>query len=433
MEVAIIGAGIAGLTAAYDLCKKGHRVTIFEKEDSLGGQLGAFDVGGARLEKFYHHIFKGDKDVIDLMADLGLGNRLQWLPSRVGFYYGGHTYNFVSPADLMRFKPLSFTDRLRLGLVSLYLQRLRNWSKLEPFTVKQWIIKKAGKRNYEIVWGPMLKAKFGDRADDIGMAWLWGRLFVRLGSRGKGMQQEVLGYLEGSFGLLVEELARQVVANGGKILLSTPVERIDTQGGKASGVHTAKGTFPFSHVICTGPSDTFIRMVPELPEEYSRRLRAATYQAAQCLILVIKKRLTPFYWTNIADESLPFTALIEHTNFIAPSVYGEKHIVYLPNYLNRDSPLFQSSKEVLLEKYLPFLRQFNGEFSPDWVEQSFLFREPAAQPIVPVNYSKTIPDLRTPIQGLYLANTTQIYPEDRGINYSVRLGRKVSKLLMSEQ
>ncbi len=432
MEVAIIGAGVAGLTAAYELSKKGHRVTIFEKDDSPGGQLGTFEIGGTHLEKFYHHIFRGDRDVINLLAELGLADRLQWLPSKVGFHYSGHTYNFVTPTDLLRFKPLSLIDRVRLGLVSLYLQRLRKWSKLEPFTAKQWIIKNAGKRNYEMIWGPLLKSKFGDKADDVGMAWLWGRLFVRLGSRGKGMQQEVLGYLRGSFGLLVDELARRVAGNGGKIILSAPVERINIAGGRVSGVQTARGTFNFSHVICTGPSDSFIRMAPDLPEEYTRRLRAATYQAAQCLVLVIKRRLTSHYWTNIADTTVPFIAVIEHTNFIDPGVYGGKHIVYLANYPSRDSLSLQASKEALLDKYLPFLRQFNREFTPDWVEESFLFRDSAAQPVVPVNYSSIVPDHRTPIQGLYLANTTQIYPEDRGINYSVRLGQKVSSLLVSD-
>lgn len=432
LNVAVIGAGIGGLTAAYELTKAGHRVTVFEKDARLGGQLAAFDIGEQRLDKFYHHIFKSDRAVIELMKELGISGQLQWLPSTVGFYYGDRTYSFASPVDLLRFKPLGLIDRLRLGLLSLYLQRLHNWSKLESQTVKQWTIKNAGKRNYDIVWGPMLRAKFGDKADDVGMAWLWGRIFVRLGSREKGMQQEVLGYLQGSFGLLVDELTRKVEARGGRILSSTMVESINTQDGKVTGVQTLKGVSSFDHVICTGPSDSFLKITPGLPDEYIRRLQAATYQAAQCLILVLKQRLTPFYWTNIADASLPFTALIEHTNFVQPEVYGGIHIIYLPNYLKRDSPVFQLSKEELLEKYLPFLRRFNPQFTPGWVEQSFLFREPAAQPVVPVNYSAIIPDLRTPIRGLYLANTTQIYPEDRGINYSVRLGQKVSKLLADD-
>lgn len=430
MEVAVIGGGIAGLTAAYRLSKQGFKVTVFEKDNQLGGQLATFNAGGVPLEKFYHHIFRSDKDVLGLIDEMGLAPRMDWIPSKVAFYYGGRTYKFVTPGDLLRFKPLGITDRLRLGLATLYLQRLRNWQKLESTTAKEWIIKYAGQKNYDVIWGPLLQSKFGEKAGEVGMPWFWGRIYVRLGSRTKGMSQEVLGYMRGSFGLITAELERRLRENGATIKLSSPVKKIGAKEGKVCCLETQNGTLPFDAVVTTTGSDSFAQMAPELPEDYVKKLKAVTYQGAQCLVLVLKDHLTSSYWLNIGDQSIPFLAVVEHTNFISPDVYGAKHIVYLPRYINPESPPFNATKEALLKEYLPFLTRFNPAFKPDWVEESFLFTERSAQPVVPVNYSRLIPPNQTPVSGLYLANTTQIYPEDRGINYSVRLGNKVASLII---
>ncbi len=429
MKIAIVGGGVAGLTAANDLIQKGHDVAVFEKEKALGGQLGTFDMDGVPLEQFYHHIFRGDKDVIDLINEMGLGERLAWLPSRMAFYYGGRTYPFVTPGDLLRFKPLRIIDRLRLGLASLSLQRRSDWQKLEGITAKEWIIKNTGRRTYDVVWGPLLKSKFGEKAGEISMAWFWGRIHVRMGSRGKGMSQEVLGYLQGSFGQLTDRLAEKIRDKGGRIMVSSPVTQINIASGKVTGIDTPAGSFPAETVVVTTASDAFAGMASGLPADYLARLKGFLYQAAQCLVLVLDKPLTSNYWLNVADETIPFLAIVEHTNYVSPDNYNNKHIIYLPQYLSRSSPWLQMNREQLLDKSLPFLTRFNPGFRPDWVEQSFLFRDLAAQPVVPVNYSKLVLSHQTPVNGLYLANTTQIYPEDRGINYSVRLGHKVSALI----
>ncbi len=429
MEIAVIGGGIAGLTTAYRLSKQGIKVTVLEKDSHLGGQLATFNAGGVPLEKFYHHIFRGDKDVLGLIDELGLGTKMDWIPSKVAFYYGGRTYKFVTPGDLLRFKPLGITDRLRLGLATMYLQRLQNWKKLESTTAKEWIIKYAGRKNYDVIWGPLLQSKFGEKAGEVGMPWFWGRIYVRLGSRTKGMSREVLGYMKGSFGQITAELQRRLLDGGARMMLSTPVNKIGAKEGKVCCVETPGGRLPFDAVVSTAGSDSFAQMAPGLPEDYVNKLKTVTYQGAQCLVLVLKNQLTQSYWLNIGDQSIPFLAVVEHTNFIPPEVYGGRHIVYLPRYINADSPPFSVTKEALLKEYLPFLTRFNPEFRPDWVQESFLFTERSAQPVVPVNYSRFIPPHQTPISGLFLANTTQIYPEDRGINYSVRLGNKVASLI----
>ena len=430
MNIGIIGGGIAGLSAAYELGKKGHQVAVFEKEAELGGQVATFEVAGERLEKFYHHIFSSDVDIIQLADELELGEKLMWLESRVGFLHQGRIYDFVTPWDLMKFRPLSLVDRVRLGLVALYLRRKKDWSRLEGRTAEEWITKYSGKRNYDVVWGPLLKNKFGASFDEVGMVWLWGKVHLRLASRAKG--KERLGYLQGSFGLLIDALRQRILEAGAEIYTSSPVSKIVVQDGKAVGLQVGERVHPFDAIVATVPSPALLKMVPQLPKDYATKLEEARYQAAVCLVLTLKKPLSHIYWLNISDPSIPFVAVIEHTNFVDPSNYRGKSVVYLSNYIAKDSPLYQLDADGLLAEYLPHLGKINPEFNPGWIEERYLFREEAGQPIVGKGYSSRIPEHQTPISSLYLANTTQIYPEDRGMNYSIALGRKISSIVASE-
>jgi protoporphyrinogen oxidase len=279
------------------------------------------------------------------------------------------------------------------------------------------------------MWQPLLRGKFGERADEVGMVWFWGKIHLRMASRGKGMQKEKLGYLDGSFGQVTDALVNQIRNAGGEIHTSSPVERIAVEEGRVKSLEMGGQVVPFDAIIATVSSPAFLNMTPQLAPDYAQKLKGVNYQAAACLVLTIKKQLSPFYWINISDTSVPFVAAIEHTNIISESRYGGKRILYLSNYLSADSPLYHKNAEELLATYLPHIKKINPEFEPDWIEDLYLFHEDAGQPIIGTNYSQNIPPLRTPIEGLYLANTTQIYPEDRGMNYSVRLGQDVTKLI----
>ncbi|MBI2863320.1 MAG: NAD(P)/FAD-dependent oxidoreductase [Chloroflexi bacterium] len=450
MNIGIIGGGLAGLVAGYELGKAGHRVTILERDSQLGGQVGTLEVGGERLERFYHHIFTSDSHVRELLAELGLASRLVWISSKVGFFRDGSLWDFVTPRDLLNFTPLSLPNRVRLGLASVYIQRQANWQKYEGVTARDWIVKYAGRRNFEVVWGPLLRGKFGESYDKVGMVWFWGKMRLRFGSREKGLQSERLGYLNGSFGLLVDELARAILRAGGRIFTEASVERIAVENGAARGVQLERpevlswreenglakdvhdlpeDALPFDAVIATVPSMVFERLVPDLPVDYVQRLKATTYQAAVCMVLTMARPLSHIYWLNISDPTMPFVAVIEHTNFVGAERYGGKHVVYLSNYLSQDNPLYRQTPGDLLQTYEPHLKRINPEFSLSWVESYRLFRDDSGQPIVTTNYSQKLLPMETPVGGLYLANTTQIYPEDRGMNYSIRLGRDVSRVV----
>jgi len=432
MNIGIIGGGIAGLTAAYELAKRGHEVTVYERGAELGGQAATFSIARTRLERFYHHIFTSDRHIMDLIEELGLSHRLEWFQSKVGFFYDGKIYDFVTPGDLLRFKPLSLMSRLRAGLISLYLQRQANGLKYEGITAALWLRRYAGPEVYRVIWQPLLRGKFGEMADEVSMTWFWGKMRLRFGSR-RGLVRESLGYLQGSFQVLIDELARRIGQMGGKIHTATEVQRIIVIDGRAVGLQgTRRGTdFSAYHdaIIATVPSFVFLGLVPDLPEDYANKLRQVRYQAAFVMVLQMKHPLSHIYWLNISDPTIPFVAAIEQTNLIPPAVYDGKCLLYLSNYLSQDDPFLDYSIDKVLTAYLPALQRINHRFDPSWIEEAWLFRDDAGQPVVTCNYSGLIPPYETPIACLYLANTTQIYPEDRGMNYSVRLGQQIARLV----
>jgi protoporphyrinogen oxidase len=365
---------------------------------------------------------------------------MRWLPSKVGLLHDGRIYNFTTPLDLLRFRPISLIDRLRLGLVTLRLRRFKDWPKLEPYTARDWIIQHVGRRNYEVVWGPLLRGKFGAHHDRVGMVWFWGKIYLRFASRRGGiLSRELLGYPLGGFGQVIERLTARIGELGGSIYPCTPVARIVVEEGRAKGVEVGPpssrvshgpaaaepGVYHFDKVIATVPSYIFRKLVPPLPEDYDRRLLEVDYLGAMCVVLELDRPLSHIYWLNIADRSIPFVGAIEQTNFVDHSHYGGVHIVYLSNYLAYGQDLWTCSPDEVLRQYLPHLRKINPQFQESWVQRSHVFRVEAAQPVITANYRQRIPDLRTPIPVLYLGNTTQIYPEDRGTNYSVRLGKQV--------
>ena len=440
MKVGIIGAGAAGLAAAYDLALAGIEVVVYEKASFVGGQASTFDVKSTPLERGYHHLFTSDTDILSLMTEIGLADRMEWHESKVGIFYGGKIFNLVTPMDLLKFSPLSIVDRIRMGLVTMILKTKTDWKALENVTTDEWIKTWAGKRVYEVVWGPLLRGKFGDRHyKEIGMPWFWGKIHTRFASRGKSMAKELLGYPKGSFGEIFDTLAKRIESMGGKVKLSTGVKKIIIKEGKAVGLLIESDSDPkreftetFDAILSTTPSFVFPKLVPKMPEEYENRLTKVQYMSAVLIILILDRPLTNVYWLNVADRSIPFVGLIEHTNMIDSSLYGGKHIVYLSNYLNIDHPLYKMDHKQLLAEYLPHIKKINADFDESWIVKTYYHKVGAAQPIIGVNYSQRIPDHRTPFERLYLANTTQIYPEDRGTNYSVRMGREVSKLLLKD-
>jgi protoporphyrinogen oxidase len=432
-RIGIIGGGYAGLTAAYELQKQGHAVTVLEKYGTWGGQAATLPLLGTRIEYFYHHLFGSDSYILGLMDELGIGDQLRWIESKVGWFYNGQIYDLVTPFDLIRFKPVSLINRIKLGLMYLYLPRVDDWQRYENISARDWILRYMGQEIYDKFWGPLLRGKFGDMADQVSMTWLWGKIRVRGSSRQGATAKEMLAYPLGSFETITQALTGRLKSSGGDLRLNQEVLSLTTDPDdpqRVTGVVTKKETIPFDVVIATVPGYNLLAIAPPALEgDYAEQLRSIRYQAAVVLQLISKESLSRIYWMNIADRTMPYVGVIEHTNYVPPSEYQGRHLIYVSNYLERDDPRFKMRASELFDLYLPHLKRINPAFDADWIEKKIVMRAEAAQPVITCNYSQRIPDHRTPLKGLYLANTLQIYPEDRGTNYSVWLGQIISQIV----
>jgi protoporphyrinogen oxidase len=438
MDIGIIGAGVTGLTAAYDLAKGGHAVTVYEARPYAGGLAAGFrdERWEWPLDRFYHHWFASDDHVIGLIGELGARDKLFFPWPTTSIYHQGRIYPLDSPVPWLKFIPLSqlhramrvlqFTplpllDRLRVGLVAFYLTLTRNWRPLEHVSADEWMRQAVGERAYSIWWKPLLVSKFGEEHyRDVNMAWMWARAYKRTAR---------LGYFVGGFQAFIDLLIERVQAQGGEVRLETAVRaiRLTAEGGLQ--LETTKGVAGHEQVIATCSPQEMLRLAPNLPSNYAQKLARLKSMGAVALILALKRRLTGgHYWVNIpADEGLPFIALIEHTNYISREHYGGDHLVYCGDYLPPGHPYFDYSKEQLLETYLPGLVAINPDFRTDWIRASWMFTEEYAQPVPTLDHSRNIPPLKTPIPGLWMANMSQVYPWDRGSNYAVEMGRRVAR------
>jgi protoporphyrinogen oxidase len=450
MRVCVVGAGVTGLVCALRLEEQGHLCDVYERWPGLGGQAATLEVGGGhRLERYYHHWFTSDRHIVDLCDELGVGGAIEWHPSSVAFFVDGRSRPFTTPLDLLRFGALPLRDRLRMGLAVLRLQRSdRPVDAYEGETARAWLEREMGARAYQKVWGPLLRGKFGSRADDISMAWMWGKLVTRRKLEGKEARQELLGYPGDSFEPLFRALEAGVETRGGRVLIDRPVvgvRRSDDGGFRIRAGATGsfrRGLDPrafepegeeerYDAVVATVPNDIFLAIAGDLVDDaYRAKCEGIEYHTALCMLLELDRQFTPFYWTNIADPELPFVGLIEHTNFIDPARYDGRRFLYVANYVEPDHDLLALDPDELLDAYVPGMRKVQPGFDRSWVKERWRFAEPAGQPIVTVGYRSRIPPLDTGVPGMILANTTQIYPEDRGTNYAVRLGEQAAQALV---
>jgi protoporphyrinogen oxidase len=428
MKIAIVGAGIAGLSAAYDLAGAGHQVTIFEGTSQAGGLAAGFKVDGWdwHLEHFYHHWFETDNDILDLIKEIGVSHKVFFPKPTTSFYVDGQIYPFDSPLRVLRYPKLGLIHKVRFGLVALYLRFTKDWQSLEKETAHEWLKRAIGETAYRSLWEPLLIGKFGDYYKEVNMAWFWARIHKR---------SFRLGYFEGGFQGFIDALTDTVRSRQVEIQFNAAITNIQPQPDGRLRIETGNdATQPelFDQVLATVSPGLLPRMVPTLPTDYLAALKNLKSMGAVVVILALKHQLTEqHYWINIPkDTGLPYLALVEHTNYIDSRRYGNDHIVYCGDYLSPDHEYFNLTKDELVERFVPTLARFNPNFDPSWVRDSWLFRAKYAQPVPPVNHSANIPAIQTPIPGLYWASMSQVYPWDRGTNYAVEIGRRAARLMM---
>jgi len=429
MKIAIIGAGFGGMAAAWDLARAGHTVTIFEAEDHPAGLASGFKEPGWdwSVEKFYHHWFAGDRHMLALIDELGLGHMVLFPRPFTVMLYKGRWSPFDSILKAIMFPGLGWgLNKLRFGLVGLYLRLTSNWRQFEKVTVDAWMRKWAGGKVYRLMWEPLVIGKFGEKYyKQVNMAWMWARIKARTTR---------LGTFQGGFQHFADLFAQKLTGLGVDIRYSSRIRRISPHtSGSSLQIETEASSQVFDRVLVTTSPASLAKLTPDLPESYLKGLLDLKSMAALVMVFSLKHQLSTqgYYWFNLPkSEGFPCLALVEHTNFVPPEHFGGEHIIYMGDYLEPDHPNFQLSQVELLEKFMPGLKRINPDFEPDWINKTWLFSTNYAQPVPLVNHSANIPAIQTPLQGLYFASMSQVYPWDRGTNFAVEIGRRAAKMIL---
>ena len=425
----IIGGGVSGLACAYYAHKNlpNHKIRLWEKDGTAGGLASTFNTGEYTIEKFYHHMFRRDEALQELISDCGLSHELQWKPAATGSYYLQKAYRLSSPLDLLKFKPLSFISRIRVGFLALHARTIKNWQDLDDLTAREYVEKIAGKEVWKIMWEPLFKGKFGKYADDVSAAWLWSKLVDR-GSSRNSSGFEYLGYLKGGLGRIFQHIISELELAGHEINLGETVHSLLIDNSIINKIQTSKGDFNTDIVISCVQTPQLAAMISENTNLW-KRLSKIEFLSNVCLVMELNQSLSSFYWTNITDTSAPFVGVIEQTKWTGIEEYNDHHIAYISSYVTPDDKRLNMSEKELFNYYYPFLLKMFPHFKHEHLEKLYLWKAPYAQPIVHRGYRNDVPDTTTEFQNLYICSMAQIYPNDRQVSNGIERAKRTIELI----
>lgn len=419
MKIAILGGGVTGLTAAYDLSKKGHTVVVFEKSPVLGGLAVGFKQKNWEwpIERAYHHVFSSDTDILKFAKDTGFDGFFFKKPHTDSLYEEG-LFPLGSPLSLLRLPLLTILDKFRSGVILAYLKLSPFLGIYERMTTEEFLIKTMGKHAYGVLFQELLRKKFGKYAGNIVASWIWSRVKKRT---------QKLGYINGGFQTFIEHVEAENIKQGVKFKKGKGIDAITKKGKN----YIVNGEV-FDVVISTLPTQTLAFVGKKIfSTAYLKRFAKLHYLWAQVLIIETDKPLLKkSYWLNICIPSFPITVLVQHTNLVSKKHYGDKHLLYVGNYLEDNSPLLKMTDRTLFNYFKPYLQAIGPKGSLQ-KPKVYRFQAPYAQPIFDKEFLENKPDFITPAKNFYIANLDMTYPHDRGTNYAVKLGREVSELVLN--
>lgn len=430
---AVIGSGPMGLMAAIELLDHGHSVDVYERDDRIGGMSADFDFDGLWIERYYHFICKTDYPLFRLLDRYGLGDRLKWTDTKMGYYYNGKLYKWGNPLALLAFPHLGPISKFRYALHVMHTKGIKDWTALDKEEAGRWIRKWIGRKAYEVMWKDSFRLKFFEHKDNLSASWIGTRI-KRVALSRRNLFNESMGYLQGGSRTVLEAMAKDFIARGGRIRLSSGIEEVtseqsDDGTGKVTGVRTAAGHQAYDGVVSTTPIQYVPRMVPGLPEGFRRQVAAVENIPVACVILKLKHAVSENFWMNISDPSIDIPGVIEYSNLNMET--GDK-ILYAPYYMPKTHPRWQWSNQALIDEVIGYLPKLNPAFRQDWILASHCHRYEFAQTICPPGFQDMLPPMKTPLHGFYMADTAYYYPEDRSINESIAVGAALAHTAMAD-
>lgn len=427
MKIAVIGAGPMGLAAAYETAKSGAEITIYERDDRIGGMSAFVDFAGTRIERYYHFICTPDTHLFHYLREFGLTDRLRWTETKMGFYYNGTLYDWGHPFALLKFPALSFLEKIRYGLHVIYAKSIRDWRPLDGFSSTAWLKRWIGNHAYDVLWRSLFHYKFYEYQDQLSAAWLGTRI-KRVALSRKSMFQERLGYVEGGSEVLLEAIAKRIRELGGRIELKAGVTEVLLEGApgaqKVRGLRIAGAEHKFDRVISTIPLPYLTRLVPGLPQAERNKVAAIRNVGVVCVLLKLKRPYTRNFWMNINDPRIEIPGLIEYTN-LNPMPMA---IVYAPYYMPQTHPKYARSHQAFIDETVGYLKLIRPDWDTSEILASTASRYEFAQTVCTPGFYSALPPKKSRIEGLIMADTSHYYPEDRSISESMRIGKELAQL-----
>lgn len=425
-RIAVLGAGPMGLAVAYQLARDGHHPVLFEADDRVGGMTASFDFSGLSIERYYHFHCISDHAFLTVLSELGLADKMRWVETKMGYWYQNRLQPWGNPVALLKFRGLSLVAKVRYGLHAFLCTKRNDWKPLDNVEATGWIKRWVGPEAWEVLWQRLFDYKFYEYSSNLSAAWIWSRI-RRIGRSRYSLFKEKLGYLEGGSDTLLHALKADIEAHGGEIRLKTPVTRVVLSDGKVQGLEVGGTVEAFDKVISTIPLPYVPRVMPDLPSEILAKFKAVKNIAVVCVIAKLRKPVTENFWLNTNDPEMDIPGLVEYSN-LRPL---DQHIVYVPFYVPGEHPLFSEPDQAFLDKVQCYLKKINPALQDDDFIELRASRYRYAQPICDPGYLEKLPPVSLPVEGLWVADTSYYYPEDRGISESIDYGRKMARDITS--
>jgi len=421
-RIAVLGAGPMGLAVAYQLARDGHKPVVFEADDRVGGMTAAFDFSGLSIERYYHFHCISDHAFLTVLDELGLADKMRWVETKMGYWYQNRLQPWGNPVALLKFKGLSFVAKFRYGLHAFLSTKRNDWTPLDNVEATGWIRRWVGAEAWEVLWRRLFDYKFYDYSDNLSAAWIWSRI-RRIGRSRYSLFREKLGYLEGGSDTLLRAMVSDIEKHGGELRLKSPVTKVLMANGQVQGVLVNGQVETFDKVISTIPLPYVPRVMPDLPEDIRERFQALKNVAVVCVIAKLAKPLSGNFWLNVNDPEMDIPGLVEYSN-LRPL---DPHIVYVPFYMPGEHPKFAEPDQAFLDKVRRYFKKINTDLRDEDFIELRASRYRYAQPICDPGYLDRLPPVSLPIKGLWVADTSYYYPEDRGISESIDFGRKIAR------